>query len=759
MRHHSRTTLSILAVFLTAVFLVGCPTDPTAILTKVTITPDKVTLEVDQTAELTAASTSALDTDFTWASSDEDIVAIQDTKSSAVTIIGVGVGTATITATGNVSGRSGTAVITVPEDTTGGGIPSGLLGPGLKVTITGVTIPADRKPEVAFTATDTAGHPVAKSELTDVRLILDYLEAPAKSAASPRYVSYTVNNAGQATQDSARLNGVTQLANGSFKYKFAAAIPANYNPSLTHQVGGQFQRMYVVDNKVYKANAVKVFRPDGGAVTQTREISSTQTCNACHTRMSFHGDIRREYQYCILCHNEQSVDPDTGNSVDMSVMVHKIHRGESLPSVEAGDPYQIIGFGGSVNDYSTVVFPQDIRNCTTCHTGGSKTDEDAYLTRPSRAVCGSCHDRVWFGNPDQTPEGFENHPLDFESPNDNQCAVCHPATGPGVAPIDEAHTVPTKSDEAPGLGLSITEVNPNPETGALNVKILIVDGQGNPVTNISAMSRLSVNVAYPATDYTNNLREQIWRSPNGSTAGTLASTTSPTGIYDYTFAGTLPVTDDTYAIALEGRRDFTFDGETEEQGTATNGLTFFTLDGSKAEPTPRREIVETAKCNVCHDEMRFHGGSRYGAEYCVFCHNTTLEDGDTGSSLNLKEMIHKIHMGEELENGFVIGSGDDTTDLGEARYPADKRNCLACHKTGTYLLPIAEEAAPTVINSDAGNKTVLPERAACTSCHDSLWVDVHAIINTNGDNSVESCRVCHGEGKDFAVSAAHAQLP
>ena len=48
-------------------------------------------------------------------------------------------------------------------------------------------------------------------------------------------------------------------------------------------------------------------------------------------------------------------------------MVHKIHYGEDLPSVQAGGKYQIIGFGQSVNDFSTVVFPADVRNCQVCH--------------------------------------------------------------------------------------------------------------------------------------------------------------------------------------------------------------------------------------------------------------------------------------------------------------------------------------------------------------------------------------------------------
>ena len=68
-----------------------------------------------------------------------------------------------------------------------------------------------------------------------------------------------------------------------------------------------------------------------------------------------------------MCHQPQTIDPNTGNSLDMKVFIHSIHMGSSLPTVVAGKPYQIIGYQNSVNDFSGVVYPADVRRCQICH--------------------------------------------------------------------------------------------------------------------------------------------------------------------------------------------------------------------------------------------------------------------------------------------------------------------------------------------------------------------------------------------------------
>jgi OmcA/MtrC family decaheme c-type cytochrome len=85
--------------------------------------------------------------------------------------------------------------------------------------------------------------------------------------------------------------------------------------------------------------------------------------------------------------------------------------GSSLPSVTARIANRI-WHRGQWSDFSTVVFPQDMRNCTTCHAKGA-TQADSWKTKPSRVVCGACHDDVNFGT-------RQNH-VNLPQVEDNLC--------------------------------------------------------------------------------------------------------------------------------------------------------------------------------------------------------------------------------------------------------------------------------------------------------------------------------------------------
>ena len=724
--------------------LTGCP--PITDKTTVTVTPPNAVVEAGQTIELFAESSSPDDTDFAWESSDESVAAVEAVKSAAVVLRAVSPGTATITATANVSGATGTAIISVPQEppqSEGEGeepeFPA--TQPGLKITVKSVTIPDDRRPVIVFNATDDAGNRVAISEFTDLRFTLDYLnDAPI----SPYFVSYAVNSSGNATNDPARLDGVTRNDDGTLSYRFDTVLPANYARAATHQTAGQFRRLYFVDGQVYIANSITRFRPDGQPVTQTREIVTTEACNSCHTRLSAHG-ARREVQYCILCHTPQSTDSTSGNTVDMKVMIHKIHRGEDLPSVNEGVDYTL----GRNGNFSDVVFPQDIRNCTVCHRDAPMAN--AYLTRPTQAACGSCHDRIWFGNPNATPEGFQNHPLNFEQNDDSKCTTCHNASGPGVAPILEAH-IP-EVNQGPTLALDITSVTNAPAdagTVAITVNFTAADGGGVPIEDLEAYgARVGAILAYPAPEF--EFREDVNFVGTGDPP--LAGYVNHGGgDYSYTFDAEVPDNYGTYAVAMQGRVTFAFDGTSYRRGVLSNGYTEFTLDGS--DPEPRRAVVDNAACSKCHGEVRGHGGQRLGVEVCLMCHNTTLSE--EGVSVNFKDMIHHVHTGVELNRPYTVGNADFT----KVRFPGDRRQCTICHFPGTYGVPLPEEAASTLIeNEDESITEILPTRAACNSCHDHLFSDLHAVLMTDTEQGVETCSVCHGEGRSEAVQDVHQLNP
>jgi OmcA/MtrC family decaheme c-type cytochrome len=189
--------------------------------------------------------------------------------------------------------------------------------------------------------------------------------------------------------------------------------------------------------------------PAGGEPQVTRAVVSTAACNNCHNPLAFHGGSRRDAGLCATCHTAQTVDPETGNNLDFRVMAHKIHEGQLLPTVQAGQPYQIIGYRQSVHDYSDVVFPQDTRNCTTCHTGGA--DSDNYKNKPQTSACTACHDNV-------NLDVGENHPGN-KPRADNTCAECHDPEGKEFDnSVVGAHTLPINGTELRGMNLEIVSV-------------------------------------------------------------------------------------------------------------------------------------------------------------------------------------------------------------------------------------------------------------------------------------------------------------
>jgi hypothetical protein len=670
--------------------------------------------------------------------------------------------------------------------------------PGLELEIIDVVIPADLKPEVTFKLTDPSGLPLDRTGVhtpgpVSTSFILSFI--PEGETA---YLAYTKriqtspitgDSAEQGTSDSG--GSYTQISVGTYKYKFGTVLPADYDTDVTHTLGIYARRdLREFDLDRYVTNELEHFVPSGMSDPMPRDIVTTETCNArCHDPLAIHGGSRQEVGLCILCHNPwQDIDPDTGNSVDMPLMVHKIHMG-----VELTKGYNIIGYMQNDHDYSEVVYPAEITECESCHTGGTPTanfpmvanpaaavvcdatgngkttltwehtgdvaiyirsesspdgklfatgnktgsietgkwvrdgsEFDLYdfktmellqtvevnatafgcvgnapgtprgvaasqhtnwMDNPTRKTCGSCHDYIdW-----ETGEGHSDQ--NYAQSSDDLCDKCHEATGKEFGrSVAGAHQLLYKSAQLPNVFvefLDITDTDPG-DTPTVAFSLRGKNGLINP----NDMNRLRFVLSGSNDDWvyeTGYIEEVV-----GDKAVAKGNN------WLYTFETPLP--DDavgSWTVSMEGRIEVPVDmgGEVDdERDYAENPMMAFAVTDDTA--VARRMVVDDAKCESCHLNLSLHGGNRHDVTYCSTCHTPDrLDIATPAESVQMKWMIHKIHRGEELENGYIVVRDRGTYDFSDYVFTGDLRNCDACHVNNSQQLPLDEDLLPTITNN------------------------------------------------------------
>jgi OmcA/MtrC family decaheme c-type cytochrome len=509
------------------------------------------------------------------------------------------------------------------------------------------------------------------------------------------------------------------------------------------------------DGRTVVANDVYTFVLGGGDPTVTREVVTTAACQTCHNPIMIHGGTRRETGLCVTCHTDQNTDPETGNTVDFKVMIHRLHSGTRLPSVAAGTVYQIVGNRQTVFNFSLGTWPQDTRNCTTCHSGGAQSDN--YKTAPNTAACTACHDNVNLAT-------GENH-AGGKVTDDAKCAACHVPDGEEFdASVTGSHFIPTTSSTVKGVKLEIVSVEGAVADGSPVVTFKVTDNSGAAIAPAD-MGYLAVTLAGPTSDYTNRVTETIFRM---STDPAVPSTPPVVedaggGAYRYTFTYKLPAeATGSYAVGMEGYVMETIAGvEAPVRVAAFNPVAYVSLTGGN--PVARRQVVDRELCNACHKSLALHGTIRQNTEYCVLCHNPMGTDearrppeAMPPTSINFRVLIHRLHRGEEANNPLVVyGFGGTPIDFGEVIFPGDLAACQTCHLAGTYDLPLPGGVLPTTV-TQAGQviSATLPIRSVCTACHDSVPVAGHVELMTTA-SGLETCEVCHGVGREFDVTRVH----
>jgi OmcA/MtrC family decaheme c-type cytochrome len=333
-----------------------------------------------------------------------------------------------------------------------------------------------------------------------------------------------------------------------------------YDAALTHRLGIQIggaapgtgsntpnavtNAAYPTVNMVNTANAVYDFRPDGTAVTNTRDIVKIDSCSSCHDgKVLAHGS-RKDPRYCMTCHTDQikytfsaeaskasayvlngTTRPTTaildGRAIgNYPNMIHKTHMGKEL--VMSGYNFNASAEG----KYNEVTYPQPVTNCVKCHDGSATavnktTNGDNWKNIPSLLACGACHDGINFtdgtgvtladkakdvaaGNPVGTTQSGH---IGKAKADNTTCGLCHDATttpvdhvtvdatganGRGGYPLNTALNIPTNGF-ASGQGPSIPLAS---QLGNLPVGVYKINFEIKQVTFAGASGAKKATVVY-----------------------------------------------------------------------------------------------------------------------------------------------------------------------------------------------------------------------------------------------------------------------
>jgi OmcA/MtrC family decaheme c-type cytochrome len=693
--------------------------------------------------------------------------------------------------------------------------------------ITAVT--AATPPVIEFTLKTQRGGAVLGLAPSALGLTLAKLE-PASGGRPSQWVSYInriqVSNpvtpqvlpqAVQANTENGAAGTLVELGGGRYRYTFATdpsnvttPVPVSYDPFIPHRIGFEL-RLAAPGNQIFPDNPVIDFVPATGAILPLEKlVAANENCNACHERLTFHGGPRVTVEYCVTCHNPSTIDPDSGESVDMAYMAHSIHLGQNR-SV----PYVVYGFGNTQHDYSNVTYPQPVLWCENCHAASDASPQgDLWQTSASATVCGGCHiDGLLVGTPDPvTGLSAYSYQHGFGVLVDGTCVNCHAAGGVGGAnPVVHlrgpkeatiigreqfAYEIISVTNVVAGETPVITFAVNNPQTGGR------YDINTDQPFNLPQAS-LTLNIAWNTVDYSNEA--------SGSATATTGAPAQPVALNlaylkanavrnadgSYTVSAAAPLPDTAIggvAVALEGRPRVALASTGAIASIPVEGVTTFA-------GAARRAVVSIDSCNACHEQLAFHGANRADdINNCVTCHNPdatdirrrneagvswaspSMLDGKGEDSIDMRYMIHALHAAQNVLYGF----GGTAHDYRDITYPQRLSNCLACHAQGTYYpVPVTQRRSVTintgVDRSDWRDDIALtPNAAACWSCHqaapDFIAIPTRAHIEQNGgyipgptndlvlkeviearNNSayLEACVICHGPGGTADVEVAH----
>jgi OmcA/MtrC family decaheme c-type cytochrome len=465
--------------------------------------------------------------------------------------------------------------------------------------------------------------------------------------------------------------------------------------------------------------------PNGGPAAVTKDLTSKAACVQCHNERGYiaHGG-RLDPDFCVVCHNENSLGDDTW---DMDNMVHGLHNSHYAG---AYDPTgENIEFG----------YPQAMTNCATCHDSALKLTtilDDANFTYDT---CMTCHTGM-----DDAAWDFSDASFHSAYTTATNCQGCHSAgagyVGPSFTSLHNGGYDPKKYTDT-GLtkytydalavtsdGTDVTVVWGAKDSAAAQVDVSNEDAAAGPVfyglpadrNNASEGVRLLVGYFADGTN-------DVVSYDNFNTTALQAAgvTTYAGGIA----TSVLPLSAEKIAAANATKGIVALIGIPQEDGknvAVVSVVAEFMIDGT-AVTTPRTDIADVASCDNCHDSILIHEAGAYGhtavaeVKACMICHAPSSAAGHYAQqSRSLDAYIHAIHAEQPTFSSY----GSHVIE-----YPTNIEKCSVCHGANAFEVPDQSLSTPAVTSGFEGDDgkaiaaqaaVVGPAAMACGSCHKAL---------------------------------------
>lgn len=494
-----------------------------------------------------------------------------------------------------------------------------------------------------------------------------------------------------------------------------------------------------------------------------KPVIADDTCQSCHRpghdgELAFHGGKHVTLESCTFCHTDYNSymkdDKDENGQVigshkfDGSIkgMAHEIHS----------------------HAFYNGIYPQSASNCQTCH----QPDEnlamaDSWKADLDAATCLNCHN-----SPYAVPSWHwdaENNQIQEKKQN---CVSCHNDPD-GARGAERAHYSNNDSAQAAKTRVIFNSMTYDETSKTVTANMTVKHGDTNvtlaqidssPYKYGGDTSAIVFN-GVVKDDFLVNYQKVGYRYFSAGTDGSINVTFSDSAFKVAEVMATPEV-----KVALSSQLHVCFDGtgtvadcEFDADGKITNSgpyvpsdTTYFNIDGSKVDATPRVQHAEMAACQQCHTTAITHRFSN-DIDGCASCHNGTRDKKGDGSS-NLAYIVHSKHyLYDSSGNGFF-----------------KKTDCQTCHgKDGFSLKKIAADAAPVAFGKtqDGTEQTLVsPQTAACASCHQPPYglneTTINHIISNGGvigtghgvpaseyPQVKEACSTCH---TDSQLLEAHA---